>query len=122
VRAIDPPGYAGLAVTHALPLAVLATVLGGMTWVSLILIAAAVACRYILQLAIDRILHRQRFFWVEPLRDMLSFAIFVTSFLGSAVQWRGHRYRMQSDTRIVEPDKVELKRESATERFDRNGR
>jgi ceramide glucosyltransferase len=122
VRAIVPPGYAGLAVTHALPLAVLATVLGGMTWVSLILIAAAVACRYILQLAIDRILHRQRFFWVGPLRDMLSFAIFVTSFLGSAVQWRGHRYRMQSDTRIVEPDKVELKRESATERFDRNGR
>jgi ceramide glucosyltransferase len=31
VRAIDPPGYAGLAITHALPLAVLAAVLGGMT-------------------------------------------------------------------------------------------
>jgi ceramide glucosyltransferase len=113
LRAIDPPGYAGLAITHALPLAALAAVLGGMTWVSLVLIAAAVACRYILQLASDRIVHRHRLFWRGPLRDLLSFAIFVASFFGTAVQWRGHRYRMQSDTRIVEPDKVGPKRETA---------
>jgi ceramide glucosyltransferase len=114
LRAIDPRGYAGLAITHALPLAVLAAVLGGMTSVSLILIAAALACRYSLQLAIDRKFRRQhRFFWYGPLRDALSFAIFVASFFGTAVQWRGHRYRMQSDTRIVEPDKVGPKRETA---------
>jgi hypothetical protein len=57
--------------------------------------------------------HRHRLFWRGPLRDLLSFAIFVASFFGTAVQWRGHRYRMQSDTRIVEPDKVGPKRETA---------
>jgi ceramide glucosyltransferase len=121
LRAIDPPGYAGLAITHALPLAVLAAVLGGMTLASLVLIAAAVACRYILQLAIDRMLHRQRFFWRGPLRDALSSAIFVVSFFGSAVRWHGHRYRMRSGTRIDGPNKVELKRDRQAERFDRNG-
>jgi ceramide glucosyltransferase len=110
LRAIDPPGYAGLAISHALPLAVLAAVLGGMTLASLVLIAAAVACRYNLQLAIDRILLRQRFFWRGPLRDALSFATFVTSFFGNAVQWHGHRYRMRPESRIVKPEAVELNR------------
>jgi len=114
VRAIDPRGYAGLAITHALPLAILAAVLGGMTSAFLVLIAAAVACRYILQLAIDRIVRRQRyFFWYAPLRDALSFAIFVASFFGNAVQWDGHRYRVRSETRIVTPEAAELKRGSA---------
>lgn len=114
VRAIDPRGYAGLAITHALPLAVLAAVLGGMTSASLVLIAAAVACRYILQLAIDRKFRRQRpFFWCGPLRDALSFAIFVASFFGNAVQWDGQRYRVRSATRIVTSEAAELKRGSA---------
>jgi len=114
VRAVDPRGYAGLAITHTLPLAILAAVLGGMTSASLGLIAVAVACRYSLQLAIDRILRRQRaFFWYGPLRDSLSFAIFVASFFGNAVQWDGHRYRVRSETRIVTPEAAELKRGSA---------
>jgi len=114
VRAIDPRGYAGLAITHALPLAILAAVLGGMTSASLVLIAAAVACRYILQLAIDRIVRRQRyFFWYAPLRDALSFAILVASFFGNAVQWDGQRYRVRSEARIVTPEAAELKRGSA---------
>ena len=114
LRAIDPPGYAGLAITHALPLAILGAVLGGMTWASVALIAAALACRYILQLMIDLILHRQRrLSWRGPMRDALSFAIYVASFFGNAVQWHGHRYHMQSATRIGEPDQVELRRGSA---------
>ncbi len=108
LRAIDPPGYAGLAITHALPLAILSALLGGMTLASLVIVAAAATCRYILQLEIDRVFHRQRrFFWRGPVRDALSFAIFVASFFGNAVQWHGHRYRMRSETRIVEPDRFE---------------
>jgi ceramide glucosyltransferase len=114
VRAIDPRGYAGLAITHALPLAVLAAVLGGMTAASLVLIAAAVACRYSLQLAIDRIIRRQRpFFWYGPLRDALSFAVFVASFFGNAVQWDGQRYRVRSAARIATPEAAEPERGSA---------
>ena len=29
-----------------------------------------------------------------PVRDLLSFAVFVASFLGREVNWKGHRYRL----------------------------
>jgi ceramide glucosyltransferase len=32
-----------------------------------------------------------------PLRDLLSFAVFVTSDLGRCVDWRGHLYQLVSD-------------------------
>jgi len=32
-----------------------------------------------------------------PLRDLLSFAIFVASFLPLKVTWRGHSYRVDQD-------------------------
>jgi ceramide glucosyltransferase len=31
-----------------------------------------------------------------PVRDLLSFAVFVASFLGRDVNWRGHRYRLST--------------------------
>jgi len=35
--------------------------------------------------------------WLVPLRDLLSFAVFVWSFLGSAVSWRGEDLRVRPD-------------------------
>jgi ceramide glucosyltransferase len=31
-----------------------------------------------------------------PVRDLLSFAVFVASFLGRSISWKGHRYRLVS--------------------------
>jgi ceramide glucosyltransferase len=108
IRAVDPYGYAGLAITHALPFAVLGALLGGLTSASLILIAAALTCRLVLQLQVDRIFHlRRQLFWWGPMRDVLSFVIFVASFFGNAVEWRGHRYAVQSAARIADPDELE---------------
>jgi ceramide glucosyltransferase len=108
IRAVDPFGYVGLAITHALPFAVLGALLGGPTSASLILVAAALACRFVLQLQVDRVFHRRRqLFWWGPMRDVLSFVIFVASFFGNAVEWHGHRYGVQSAARIVDLDRLE---------------
>jgi len=32
-----------------------------------------------------------------PLRDLMSFLVFVASFFITAVSWRGHRYRVHAD-------------------------
>jgi ceramide glucosyltransferase len=35
---------------------------------------------------------RRHSYWLVPARDLLSFAVFVASFFGRDVSWRGHSY------------------------------
>jgi ceramide glucosyltransferase len=101
IRSVDPLGYAGLVVTHALPLALLGILLGGFTPASMVAIAALV-CRFALQFELDRAFRlRDTVFWMGPLRDMLSFGVFVASFFGRSVEWRGHRYGVRADNTLA---------------------
>lgn len=111
IRSVDPLGYAGLAVTHALPLAVIGMVLGlvnGGVTPAATLVIAALACRIVLQIELDRAFHlRDDFYWLGPVRDLLSFFVFIASFFGRGVEWRGHRYGVQSDSTLAYYGEVE---------------
>jgi ceramide glucosyltransferase len=101
IRSVDPLGFAGLAITHALPLALLGALLGGITPAGFIVVAA-LACRFVLQVELDRALClRDNVFWPGPLRDMMSFGVFVASFFGRGIEWRGHRYAVRADNTLA---------------------
>jgi ceramide glucosyltransferase len=93
-RAMAPGGFAGSVVTHTLVLAVLAALLcepvsaGALLAASLLLRwgSAAVLARW-LDLPRDGL-------WLLPLRDVLSFAVFLGSFCGRSVLWRDQSYRV----------------------------
>jgi ceramide glucosyltransferase len=98
IRNIAPLGHAGSLVMHPLAWAVVA--LGLSPWSGLLIPAtavtiAAILCRMMLLHSVAR-----RFglpsqsYWLVPVRDLLSFAVFVASFLGRSVSWRGRRYRL----------------------------
>lgn len=106
IRSVDPFGFVGSVITHALPLALLGMVLGGVTPAG-IMVVAALACRFMLQVELDRAFRlRDDVFWPGPLRDVVSFVVFVASFFGSAVEWRGHRYVVQADSSLLYYGKV----------------
>ncbi|NNM71818.1 bacteriohopanetetrol glucosamine biosynthesis glycosyltransferase HpnI [Enterovirga aerilata] len=92
IRQIDPFGHAGSVVSHPFPLAVLAFCIAPGAFAAGFA-AAALALRIALCLAV-----RQAFgvkaggYGLAPLRDLLSFGIFVASFFGRDVSWRGHSY------------------------------
>ncbi len=97
IKAIDPLGYFGSVVTHPLPLALFAALLGsggGMWWLVLSALAGRIALCFCVEHAFG--LPRQPI-WLIPLRDLLSFAVFVSSYLGSTVTWRGVRYGVTGD-------------------------
>jgi ceramide glucosyltransferase len=101
IRSLDPLGYAGLAVTHALPFALLGIVFGGITPASTIAVLA-LACRLCLQFELDRVFRpRDDVFWIGPLRDIVSFGVFVASFFGRGVKWRGRRYGVRADNTLA---------------------
>ncbi|MGB7034186.1 MAG: bacteriohopanetetrol glucosamine biosynthesis glycosyltransferase HpnI [Xanthobacteraceae bacterium] len=107
IRSVDPSGFAGLAVTHAVPLALLGLLFGGISPAALTIIVA-LACRYALALELDSAFAlRGRRLWLLPLRDLLSFAIFLASFFGRDIEWRGQRYDVRPDKTLAYYGEVE---------------
>lgn len=43
----------------------------------------------------------QRFLWLIPLRDLLSFVIWCYGWFGSTVEWRLQRLRLTKDGKLV---------------------
>jgi ceramide glucosyltransferase len=98
IRAVTPLGYLGSALTHPLPFALLAIVFLGVHGITAAVAAAAPLCRLVLELRVDDALGVRATRWaVGPVRDLLSFAIFVAAFFVGAVTWRGRRYRVRPD-------------------------
>ncbi len=106
-RAMAPLGYAGSVTTHTVILTVLAAALVGTAaaWgcvlVSLLVrLASALAIAHWLRLPL-------RSLWLLPLRDALSFAVFLGSFCVRSVSWRNQLFRVEPNGRIrVEGDKA----------------
>ena len=104
IRTIDPLGYFGWGVTHAFPLGLIAWGLGG-GWPALGLALVALACRGVLILATERGYGLPAHpYWLIPVRDLLSFAVFVAGFVARDVSWRGHHYELMSEG-ILKPDR-----------------
>ena len=102
LRAASPWGYAGLVMTHPLPFAILAAVTSGRPLAGGLMVVAAIACRLVLQIQVDRTLGlRSKSGWLGPLRDLLAFGVHFASFFVGVVSWRGHRYRVRPDGTLV---------------------
>jgi ceramide glucosyltransferase len=102
IRMIAPAGFAASVITHPVALALVATVVLGFPLLMLAVLAIALAIRLAMVRAIDRALALPATpLWLVPLRDMLSFALFIASFLGNRVAWRDGKFRIAADGRLV---------------------
>lgn len=101
IRLLAPWGQLGSIVTHPLPLALLALALGGGWWA-----AGAVAVALTARLAL--VYGASHAFgvpvpplWLVPVRDVLSFAVWLACWFGSTVSWRGEQYHVGADGRLT---------------------
>jgi len=100
IRSIDPLGYVGSVATNPLPFALAAAASQGFGPAGIGLIALTLACRVLVSIQVSAMREgggRNVSPWLSPLRDLLSFAIFLASFVPRPIIWRGHRYELQSD-------------------------
>ena len=101
-RLMAPVGFAGSIVTHAVALAVLAVLACGFSLTSIGFLAMSCALRWASAAAIARMLRLSTAgLWLLPARDLLSFAVFIGSFLGRNVSWRDQLFRIEPNGRIV---------------------
>lgn len=98
VRGVDPAGFFGSGVTHAFVLALIGVILLQASPLSWAVLAAAAACRLWMMRHVSQVTAPAKAsLWLFPLRDVLSFVVFVASFFVSVVDWRGARFRVDQD-------------------------
>ena len=106
-RTMAPVGFAGSAITHTVALTALAAAISG-SEAAWDVVAVSLALRWISAAVIARALRLPRGdLWLLPLRDVLSFAVFVGSFCGRSVLWRDQLFRVEPSGRMrLEGDKA----------------
>jgi ceramide glucosyltransferase len=92
IQTVDPAGHVGSVLTHPLPLALIGAVLLGFSPGALVVLASVLLARLFLKRRIDHIAGvRAGPAWLLPLRDVLSFGVFLVSLAGRGVRWRNDR-------------------------------
>jgi ceramide glucosyltransferase len=93
-------GYVGLGLTFGLPWAVLALILSrgaGWAWT---LLAVTAAMRIAMAIAVGKFVLRDRpwgkLLTLIPLRDLFAVLLWLVSFAGHTVAWRGQSFRLQN--------------------------
>jgi ceramide glucosyltransferase len=97
IRLVNPAGHLGSFVTHGFAFALLAVILLHFNPVSLAVLGLALAARLILKARIDGLFGTYAGpLWLMPLRDLLSFAVFLASLSGETVHWRGTHFAVEA--------------------------
>jgi ceramide glucosyltransferase len=103
-RASRPKGFIGYGVTHILPFALLLVCIAP-TPASACLLGVVLALRYALALVVQRKViaaaEWRKWLLLLPLRDIIALFIWLLSFAGSTVTWRGRAYRIIGGGRMV---------------------
>ena len=104
IKSIYPLAYACTVITHPWPLALIGLLLGSPAAAPVVV--AALLSRVTLCGCIEwRFDLPRQNYWLLPFQDMIAFAIFVTSFFGATVHWRGADFRVSADGTLLEgPD------------------
>lgn len=97
-RACRPGGYLASVLRHGVFLSLLLLLAEGPTALALGFLAATVILRMIVAVTVSAqvlgVRDPARGLWLLPLADALSLLLWVLAFTGSAVTWRGRRYRI----------------------------
>jgi ceramide glucosyltransferase len=108
LRNIRPGGHFGMLFTHGLPWAVAAAVVAPSAAIGAAYLAGYLILRFAMAWAVgvwglrDPVLRRR--FWLLPLRDLLSFFVWLASFAMNRIEWRGSSFTLHKGRMIpVEP-------------------
>ena len=102
-------GYAGLVITFGIPWALLNFIASGFDLPSLALLSLAVSSRVALALAVgvgildDRQVLRD--LWLVPLRDFCALWVWIWSYAGNSIIWRGERFLLKNGKLTKPPAK-----------------
>ncbi len=105
-RISRPMGYLGLILTYGTAVALLNIAVDRGSTFSIALLVTTLAVRLTMAWLIgvhwlgDKIL--RKYFWLVPVRDLLSFLIWSLSWVGKRVEWRGRLFEVARDGKMIQ--------------------
>jgi ceramide glucosyltransferase len=105
-RVCRPGGYLAYGITHGLVFSLILWLVSGGNYFALALVAAVAAVRGLVALVSERLCLRGSLpvavFLLLPFKDILAFLLWVLSFSGNYVTWRGKTFRLDREGRLLE--------------------
>jgi ceramide glucosyltransferase len=99
VRDSRPGGYVGLGLTFGLLWSCLAVIASGAASWAWLLLASVFAIRVAVAIVVGRkVLYDRKLIrnlWLLPIRDLIAVAVWIVSFGGQTVTWRGDRFQLK---------------------------
>ncbi len=96
IRLINPMGFAGTLFTHAIPLSLLGFLVPEPNVIGAGVLAGALMSRLWLAHRMNAWFGIRDPIWLVPVRDLLSFVVFIGALFTRRVDWRGARFRVSS--------------------------
>lgn len=99
LRNIRPRGHLGMIFTHGFPWALAAAAVANSWWLAALFLAAYLTLRLSMAWTInvwglkDPVVRRN--LWLIPLRDALTFLVWLASFASNRIQWRGLEFKIE---------------------------
>jgi ceramide glucosyltransferase len=99
IRNIRPGGHFGMLFTHGLPWAIAAAFVAPSAAIAAAYLGAYFVLRFAMAWAVgvwglrDPVLQRR--FWLLPVRDLLSFLVWLASFVMNRIEWRGAAFTLE---------------------------
>lgn len=104
LRMCRPAGYAGVFITQGVPLAFLFAVTYSFSAFGISVLAGIIALRFAVSLWITQRYTRDpniaRYLPLLPLSDLLSFTLYLGSYMGQNISWRGEQFRLLPDGKL----------------------
>lgn len=104
-RISRPWGYPGLLLTYGTATSLLALLAWDFSRFAWWLLAVTMFVRVLPAFVVGVIGLKDyvlaRYFWLLPIRDLITFAIWAVSFVGDEIQWRGDRFRVLPDGKLT---------------------
>jgi ceramide glucosyltransferase len=100
-RRSRPAGYVGQLFTMTLPMA-LASLIAVPEWWAIAMLA--IVLRVVSAMVVARTVVARIDWKLLPAEDLAGFGFWIAGFFGSTIEWRGRRYRIQSDGRFEPAD------------------
>lgn len=104
-RISRPWGYRGLILTYGTATALLALLAWNFSGFAWWLLATAMFARFLPVFVVgvyglkDKTL--AKFFWLVPIRDLITFGVWLASFVGDEIHWRGVNFRVLPDGKLA---------------------
>lgn len=100
-------GYIGLVSTFGLMWALLNLLLAGAAWWAWLILGCVLMLRIAVALVVGKSVLKDRqvpaLLWLLPIRDLIAVAIWIVSFWGHVVTWRGDRFELRNGRLIRIP-------------------